>query len=140
MSLTFRYKKIERPDPIPPVFCPVIPVTLKSSRSQLDVLALLDSGADTAAMPRGIAEILKLDLSGEREPVMGIGGEGEAVKSRITIIVEHAHERYSIPAEVKVILDAKDEFPVLLGRKDFFEGFNITFKERDKRVVLKRAR
>ena len=139
MSLVFKYKKIERPPPIPPIFSPVIPVTLKSEKEQVDVIALVDSGADTCAIPKGIAEILCLDLSGEVKPILGVGGEGKSVTSKMTVIIQHRHEKYMIPVEVKVILDSHDKFPVILGRKNFFEYFEITFKEAEKKIVLKKV-
>ncbi len=139
MSLVFKYKKIERPPPIPPIFSPVIPVTLKSENEQVDVIALVDSGADTCAIPKGIAEILSLDLSGEIKPVLGVGGEGKCITTKVTVIVQHGHEKYMIPVELKVILDSHDKFPVILGRKDFFEYFEITFKEIEKKIALKKV-
>ena len=90
MSLTFRYKTIERPDPLPPAVSPMIPVILKAKK-RLDVLALLDSGADTTA------------------------------------------------TKAKVILEEREDFPIIIGRMDFFESFNITFKENTRRIILKKA-
>lgn len=140
MSIIFRYKQIERPKPLEPVVCPVIPVTLRG-KEQLDVLALIDSGADTVAIPQGIAEILGLDMSGKREPVMGVGGEGEAINSRVDVCVQKGHEKYFIQCDAKIILgeDGEDHFPVLLGRQGFFENFDITFKEKKRKVILKKV-
>jgi len=58
--------------------------------------------------------------------------------SKVTINVQHGHENYSISAEVRV-MDVDDKFPVLIGRKDFFEKFEITFKEKEKWVILKKV-
>lgn len=39
-----------------------------------------------------------------------------------------------------VLLDeSESKFPILLGRRDFFENFDITFKEHDKKIVLKKV-
>ena len=138
MTIVFKYKKIDRPKPLPSSFSPMIPITLKHKSKTLDVLGLLDSGADTTALPKEIAEILDIDLSGEREPVVGIG-DAEAITSKVEIVIQYDHERRSIPVEIKVILGDKEDFPVLIGRSGFFDAFHITFKESEKRVVLKKV-
>lgn len=142
MAMSFKYKKVERPKPLLPLHTPSIPATLAGKGETLDVVALVDSGADITALPKGIAEILGLDLSGEREDVIGIGGKVPAVNSTCNIIIKGRgkHETYSFLLHVKVILEEKeDNFPVLLGRKDFFENFDITFKEKERRLILKKS-
>ena len=64
MALTFKYKAMKRPDGSL-VKTPVIPITLIGKTFQLDVLALLDSGADVSAIPISLADVLgmKLDKS-----------------------------------------------------------------------------
>ena len=138
MTIVFKYKRIDRPKPLKPSFSPMIPITLKHKSKSLDVLGLLDSGADTTALPKEIAEILEVDVSGGREPVIGIG-DSEAVACKIEIILQHGHERHSISVEAKVILNDTDDFPVLIGRAGFFDAFHITFKENDKKIVLKKV-
>ena len=79
MTLTFKYKKIERPAPLPPTLYPIITVTLKGHEKQLDVLALLDSGADFTAIPKGIAEYIGIDIYRKPEIIVGVGGEIHAI-------------------------------------------------------------
>ncbi len=98
----------------------------------------MDSGADVSAMPMEIAEILGLDLNGEKEKVRGVGGPVDSVKRVINVMIEFDHQRKSIPLEARVILDRENAFPFLLGR-DFFLQFEITFKERDKKVIMKQV-
>jgi predicted aspartyl protease len=136
MSIVFRYRQISRPG-LPPSVCPVIPVILTHKES-IEVSALLDSGADFCAIPQGVAEILGVGLSGKREKIRGIGGEAETIQTRITITIERGHERYSVPTDFKVVLGHESDFPVILGRKDFFERFKITFDEKERKVVLKK--
>ena len=141
MSMTFRYKQIERPEPLVPISCPVIPITLKGRKDELGFLALLDSGADTSAMPVGIAKALGLDLKGKKEKIVGIGGSSQGILTNVALKIIHKHERYNFSIRVYAILgEVGNKFPVILGRKDFFDKFKITFIERDKRVVLKRIR
>lgn len=138
MAITFKYKLIERPPPLNPIHSPSVPITLTGPKDSMDVVALVDSGADTSAIPRGIAEILGLDLSGEREDIIGIGGKSPAVKTSARITIQKGHERYSFSLAVYVLLEEED-FPVLLGRQDFFENFDITFKDRDRRLILRKT-
>jgi hypothetical protein len=139
MSLTFRYKKVDRPRPIAPALEPMIPVTHKA-KNELDVFALLDSGADTIAFSKDIAEIIGAGLSGKPEDVGGIGGTVKAVETTVNVKVQQGHERYFIRAKAKVILGKHDQdFPIIIGRQGFFNQFDITFKERDKKMVLKKV-
>jgi len=137
MSITFSYKQIKRPGLLPS-FCPAIPITLAGKES-VDTYGLLDSGADFSAIPKGIAEILGIELSGKHEKIRGVGGETEAVTAKITVVVEKGHERYSIPVDFKVLLQIESDFPILLGRKGFFGSFRITFDEKNQKITLKRT-
>jgi hypothetical protein len=99
-------------------------------------MALLDSGADTCTIPVSVAKILELK-STSSETVKGIGGDIKAENSRMILSIEGPHEKHSVSVHVKILND--ENIPILLGRKDFFENFNITFKERDKRIILKKV-
>ncbi|MBI4163071.1 MAG: hypothetical protein HY513_05290 [Candidatus Aenigmarchaeota archaeon] len=83
MSMTFKYKKVSRPDDVGDAYNPSIPVTLICGNNSVGVIALLDSGADFSVIPKGIAEILGMDFSGEKEIVIGVGGAVDAVSSRM---------------------------------------------------------
>ena len=135
MTLSFSYKSVKRPDGTE-VKIPSIPV-LFSGKEKFETLALLDSGADISAMSKGVAEILGLDLSGEKEFAYGIGGKVDAVESKVNITIEKGHEKYNFVIPVKVILGDYD-FPILLGRADFFDKFVICFDETQQKVSLKR--
>lgn len=138
MSISYRYVKINRPKPLDPIKVPAIPITLVG-REQIEIVALLDSGADLTAISKSLAEILGLKLDGKREPVLGIGGKGEAIKSKVKIIVKNSHEKYTLEIPVFVFVsDLDEDFPVLLGRTGFFDNFEITFKENQGKVVLKK--
>ena len=99
-------------------------------------MVLLDSGADISAIPRHMAELLNLDLNHAKEEAFGIGGKVPAIPTYMNIEINKNHERYSFRIPVKVILDGYD-FPPLIGRAIFFDKFDITFKQSEKRVILK---
>ena len=136
MTLSFRYKTVKRPNGTE-IKTPSVPILL-NGKEKFETIALLDSGADISAMPLVIAEILGLDLSGDKTPAYGIGGKVDSVETRMDITIEKGHERYSFLIPVKVIFGSYD-FPVLLGRAGFFDKFVITFNQNQERVSLKRV-
>jgi len=135
MTLSFRYKTVKRPDGTN-VKTPSVPILL-NGKEKFETIALIDSGADISAMPKDVAEILGLDLNGERTPAFGIGGKVDSIQTTVTITIEKGHEHYAFQIPVKVILGDYD-FPILLGRAGFFDKFIISFDQAQEKVLLKR--
>ena len=129
---------MKRPNDIT-IKSPSIPITIWGTGQRYEFVALIDSGADVCVIPRDVAELLGLDLSGKKEEARGIGGKVSAVQTTIHLELGKPHERYTINSlPVKVILDKGDEeIPVLLGRAAFFDKFMITFNQKEERVTLK---
>ena len=97
MTISFRYKSVERPDGTL-VKTPSIPILLKG-KEVFETIGLLDSGADVSAMSKDVAEILGLDLRGKKEPAFGIGGKVDSVETKVRISVEKGHEHLSNPCK-----------------------------------------
>ena len=135
MTLTYSYKEVPRSNKTH-AKSPSIPVTLCGKSTKYDFTVLLDSGADVSALPKNVAELLGLDLSGDREEAFGIGGSVPAVQTRVHLEFGKPHERYSFSIPVKVIL-SEDDFPPLIGREVFFDKFKITFKQKESKVELR---
>jgi len=140
MVLRFKYRSMERPQPLGPKSCPMIPIRFTGSAGAFDTAALLDSGADFTVIFEDHAQILGIDLSKlEETDVNGIGGAAKARKTRVSIEVkgkgEHRPFRMDVPC--MILKRHAENFPILLGRAGFFEQFEVTFKEKDKAVVLK---
>jgi hypothetical protein len=135
MTLKYHYKEVPRPNSTSDR-TPSIPMTLSGSATKYNFTVLIDSGADISAVSKQIAELLGLDLSGEKEEAFGIGGSAPAVESKMRIEFGKPHERYSFDVPVKVILTDYD-FPPLIGRNVFFDKFIITFKQNEDRIELK---
>ncbi len=135
MALTYRYKGVKRPGGI--IKTPSIPVTLKGTNETIAVVALLDSGADLSAIPRDLAELLGLDLSGKKDFVKGIGGEVESVETKIWLTLGKDREKYNFLIPIKVLL-TNDDFGIIIGRAGFFDKFLIIFDESNEKVILKR--
>ena len=135
MVMHFKYKQVARPDGTL-VKIPSIPITLIGETS-IDVIALVDSGADISVIPKEMGELLGLDLSGRKDFAYGIGGKVKTVEVKVGVVVEKGHERYSFRMPLKVVLD-KYDFPPLLGRKGFFNEFVITINEEKERISLEK--
>ena len=136
MSLTFRYKDAPRSNNTKSL-SPSIPVTLSgNSAGKYEFMMLLDSGADISAIPKHLAELINLDLNGKKEDAFGIGGKVLAISTHMNIEINKNHENYKFRVPVKVILDDY-EFSPLIGRAVFFDKFDITFRQSEKKVILK---
>ncbi|MEK6927290.1 MAG: retropepsin-like aspartic protease [Nanoarchaeota archaeon] len=135
MTLTYRYKEVYRTNNIQ-TRTPSIPMTLSGKGIKFEFTVLIDSGADISAIPKQVAELLGLDLSGKKEETFGIGGSASAVSSNIRIDFGKVHEKYSVDLPVKVILSDYD-FPPLIGRSVFFDKFRITFDQAKFNIHLK---
>ena len=135
MTLTFKYKDVPRLNNIRSI-SPSIPVTLSGKGGKYEFIVLLDSGADTSDIPKHMAELLNLDLNNAKEDAFGIGGKVPVIPTFMNIEINRNHEKYNFRIPVKVILDDYD-FPPLIGRAVFFDKFDITFKQFNKRVILK---
>jgi len=116
-----------------------IPVTFIGPADAIDIVAILDSGADISVLPLEVGQQLGLDLTKNKGPCGGIGGEVETAEDHVRVKIAQGHENYTFEIPVKVVLDPKSNIPVLIGREGFFEEFEITFDERRERISLKKA-
>jgi predicted aspartyl protease len=137
--MNFKYKSLPRKGG-PPRKTPTIPVTLMGPDDSIDIVAILDSGADISVLPLEVGEQLGLDLTKNRSPCGGIGGEVDTAEDHVRIRLAQGHENYTFDIPVKVVLDSSSSIPVLLGREGFFEKFEITFDENREKISLKRVR
>jgi len=136
--MNFKYKSLPRKDG-PPRKTPTIPVTFFGSEDSIDIVAILDSGADISVLPLEVGEQLGLDLTRNRSPCGGIGGEVDTAEDHVRVRIAQGHENYTFVIAVKVVLDPNSSIPVLIGREGFFDKFEITFDEGRERISLKRT-
>ena len=136
--MSFRYKTAKRPDNTE-VKIPSIPIKVYGNGNlSFDTFALIDSGADVSVIPKRLAELLGLNLEGEKTIAFGIGGKVECVERKLSINIFRGHENYTLTIPVKVILEDYN-FPVLLGRQGFFEQFIITLDQGMQKIILKKV-
>ena len=138
MSIIFRYVHVPRPDgtlrraPFIPVH-----ITNKFGKS-MEVVALLDSGADDTVIPKDLAEVLGSKEAEETTETGGVGGNVKVKKTRLRFKVKGTRESYSLDVPALVLQDRNADVPLLLGRHGFFENFHITFKQDQEKIVLKK--
>jgi len=115
-------------------FYRIIPVLIEGMERTV-VHALVDSGATISLFPTSIAEDAGLDL-GDAEQVYlaGVGGYVRAyVKRQVRVTVEDLGS-IKIPIAFTEYI-ASDL--AILGRQGFFESFEITFREWERKLVIK---
>lgn len=102
----------------------------------MDVIALVDSGADCSVIPRGLAEVLNLDLTGPKQDSFGFGGKIECIESELSITLRQNHEKHEF--KIPVLVSSDDSCPIILGRNKFFVKFKMTFDGKHEKLILKK--
>jgi len=112
---------------------PLIPITLRAQQ-ELTLYALVDSGAVISLFPEDVAKVIGLDLDkGEELYLTGVGGY---IKGKLIPNVEAMMEEFRIQIPIVFVPYTPIELAVL-GRKGFFEAFEITFREWEKKLTIR---
>ena len=110
---------------------PKVKVRLVGSKAGMDFLALLDSGTDVTILPRSIADFLGIQYDFKsNERFLGFGKEAfQCAKSTVKIVFRGKAVREDVMLQDVPILVALsgDEKEPVLGCKDIFDHFKITF-------------
>jgi len=138
MAMKFKYKTLKRDARTLPVKEPSINVRLLGPKGPVFIVGLLDTGSDLCAIPKSLAEILGLKITGEKQPISGLG-QAEGAESSMEIEVSHGRESHRLAVPVMIIYSPEGavEPPVILGRSGFLDAFEITFNERQSRITMK---
>ena len=124
----------ERANIVPRILRPIarVKLTNKSIETTLDMY--VDSGADITLIPYsvGIALGFRLEPDEEIKRIGGVGG------GKISIVVRKVKMRInSEELEIRLAWCMSEDVPLILGRLDIFNKFDILFKEREKKTVFK---
>jgi hypothetical protein len=137
MAMIFRYIHLPRADKTLRR-APFIPIFAHDINGKLvEITALIDSGADNIVIPKDLAQVLGLTM-GEEFETAGVGGKTKVRRANFTFTIKKGRESHTITAPSLVLLDNTQDVPVLLGRNGFFEEFEITFRQNDEKIVLKK--
>ena len=116
-------------------FYPVIPVVIEG-KNRAVVHALVDSGATISLFHMSIADDIGIDLrDAEQVYLAGIGGYVKAyIKKQVRISIE---ELGSIVIPIAFTEYITSDIAIL-GRQGFFETFEITFREWERKLIIKK--
>ena len=139
MAINFRYVHVPRPDGTLRK-APFIPIHVRNKEGRvIELIALLDSGADQTVISNDLAEFLGLKQHKTPEgKTGGIGGKVKVNASALSLQLKGEHESHNLTIPVLVLQEDYEDVPPLLGRAGFFENFEITFKQAQERITLKK--
>ena len=113
---------------------PIIQFEIKTKIGWIPVMGYLDSGADITLLPLSFAKSLGIRI--EEEEIKEIRGIGD---SAISVIIQEIDIKIGdVALKANVGIALIEEVPYLLGRKDIFNKFRITFEEYKERIILER--
>ncbi len=137
--MKFDYYKMKTGDPKREwLIYPLIPIRLSAKGRTIQLLALIDSGADVSLFHSSIAAKLGLDTDiGQTMRYNGI--EGQSITGQLYTVdlqVVGANERMTM----NVGFTDSSGVHAILGQQDFFEHYQITFERYNERLELKPAK
>lgn len=138
--MKFNYQKVpSSTDPAGSwVLLPLIKVRLSNNEKQIQINALIDSGADASLFHASIARALDIDLkTGIRKEFFGISGHS------IEVYVHPVNLQIVGSSEIlKVNVGFTDSEGVgaLLGEADFFENHQIKFERYKENLEINPAK
>ena len=117
---------------------PMVHLRVAYGGMSLRTLALVDSGATGTFLPPDIAESLNMPI-GESTEVTGAGGKLEAYASNADLtVLKGLHPVIEFKNFPVLIPRSLEAIPyVILGRDSLFQKAQITFRERDEKLLLK---
>lgn len=126
MPIEFRYR-LERGAGGVSIARPVAQATLRGpSGREIVQFFYIDSGADFTVIPYGVGHYLGLTTHGQAvREVQGINGAVGVIYARLHMTIG------SVSLPVEVAWAQLEHVPLLLGRKDVFDKFEIIFRQWD---------
>ena len=122
---------------------PLLHVRLRTATASFTTLGLVDSGATNTFIPTELAEILGLKVDPTKAtPSIGAGGGFDTVSFNLTIDVLKAGNTITTFSDMPAFVPVNPlAIPyVVLGRDSVFMKFDITFRERIQRTILRPAK
>lgn len=115
---------------------PIIEFKINTNIGWVTAMGYLDSGADITLLPLSFAKALGIKI--ENEEIKEIRGIGDSAVSVIIKEVEIKIGDTGLKANVGIALI--EEVPYLIGRKDIFNKFKITFEEYNRKIIIEKIR
>lgn len=132
--MTFPYWQLHRDGELRAT--PLIPLTVHGTTGSVDLLALVDSGAEHNVFGEEVAKRLGLDLT-KGSPVTLVGvGEVDLPGRLLEVELQLGKRRWTAPAIFSSALGMRG----LLGQAGFFAFFTVTFRRRQGIIEVRRGR
>ena len=145
MTLIYKFKKekLETGFAVRPKIC----IKLTGPGGSLKIFALIDSGSDVTVLPEGIARFLGMDMKGNHTKLQAYRECNDAIISKAIITFLGRRDGSEILSNVPILVslcpkeapDFVEEDEVVLGIEGVFDEFEINFKKRANRIILKRV-
>lgn len=125
--ILFRYKK-----ELSGIKRPVADVFLKSKvGGWVEFHPYIDSGADITLIPLSLGKLIGLSV--DQNKIKHIGG----IRGSVPVIYSQAKMKIGgIEMNVNIAWALIEEVPPLLGRRNIFDKFHITFKQNKEEIVF----
>lgn len=122
-----------------PFYRPLVNITLRYKKSEVNYLALLDSGADFNIFHSDIAKILNIDLKKIKQTTTFGGIQKSDSRSIATPVkMEIGINNEFIPSLVSFSEEISTDGYGVLGQQGFFSHFSINFEYITKKITLER--
>jgi hypothetical protein len=115
-----------------PRHLPLIPVTIFGSNDSVELLALVDSGAEHNVMPAGSAAELGIPLDNAELVTIVGAGEHETPGSLIEVSLRVGRRRWQAP-----VIFVDGPIRPVLGQAGFFAYFTVTFRYTKKEMSIR---
>jgi hypothetical protein len=113
------------------IYRPVVQVELKWRSERTIQRMYLDSGADISLIPMSVGDSLGLEITDDIKEMKGVGNV------IIPVIIKNINIRLCDKEfTARFAWSLIEEVPLLLGRMDIFDKFEIIFMQKEKNVVL----
>jgi len=118
------------------LWIPMANVEIISTERKYSCEMLVDSGADITLIPRSLGEFLGLSFEGKK--ILELRGIGEGAIPYVIEKIKIKIGKYEF--ESRIGISMVEEIPLILGRLDIFDNFNIEFKQKGGVTIFRKAK
>jgi len=131
-EVRFKGKKINIPK-VGILWIPTAKIELIANRKIYFCEMIVDSGADITLIPRSLGEFLGFSFTGEK--IQEIRGIEEGTLPYVTKTLEVKIGNFKFKCRIGIALIEK--IPLILGRLDVFDNFDIEFKQKESNTIFR---
>ncbi|OIO52290.1 hypothetical protein COT40_02180 [Candidatus Peregrinibacteria bacterium CG08_land_8_20_14_0_20_41_10] len=135
--MKFKYFQYPAPDS-KNIYRPSIPITFKNGYRFIDVIALIDSGADFTILPLEIAGVLGIELNPQSKISFYGAGDNSFTVYPSPVKIEHILKQIGFRQIVwkTCVYFAESQSTILLGNHGFLDQFEIRLNGKKKELEI----